>query len=77
MEGKVKFFKSSEGERKRGCGYGFIIDNETGQEYFVHDTNTLDNLKKDDLVVFDPERGERGLKAVNVRRKKNVNNQTG
>lgn len=70
MEGVVKFFKSKQGNKRKGFGYGFIIEKETRKEYFVHDVNTLDNLKKDDIVIFDPEQGNRGLKAVNVHRKK-------
>jgi CspA family cold shock protein len=63
MEGKVKFFN----EQK---GFGFITETGTGKEYFVHATNSLDHLKKDDEVEFDLEEGKKGPKAVNVKRKK-------
>jgi CspA family cold shock protein len=63
MEGKVKFFNENK-------GYGFIIESETNKDYFVHHSNCLDNLKKDDVVFFELETNEKGLKAVNVKRKK-------
>jgi CspA family cold shock protein len=62
MEGKVKFFN----EQK---GFGFIAGTD-GKDYFVHKTNTLDNIRKDEDVIFDLEDGKKGLKAVNVKRKK-------
>ena len=37
MQGKVKFFNSSK-------GYGFIVDDETGDDVFVHVTS-LNGLK--------------------------------
>lgn len=63
MEGKVKFFN----EQK---GYGFITETETSKDYFVHASDCLDNLKKDDVVLFDLKEGKKGLKAVDVKRKK-------
>lgn len=63
MEGRVKFFN----EQK---GYGFITETETSKDYFVHASDSLDNLKKDDIVVFELKEGQKGLKAVNVKRKK-------
>ena len=43
--GKVKFFNTSK-------GYGFIIDEETGKEHFVHVSGLIDNIQDDDLVTF-------------------------
>ena len=59
--GKVKFFNDVK-------GYGFLIENETNQEYFVHATGLLDKVKKDQLVQFDIEEGKKGPKCVNVQR---------
>ncbi|MBP7506418.1 MAG: cold shock domain-containing protein [Prolixibacteraceae bacterium] len=59
-EGKVKFFNESK-------GYGFIKDNESGNEYFVHVSGLLDKVKEDDDVSFDLQEGRRGLNAVNVK----------
>lgn len=62
MNGVVKFFAEAK-------GFGFIIG-EDGKEYFVHKSNSLDNIKKDDIVLFDLEDNEKGPKCINVKRKK-------
>lgn len=59
-EGKVKFFNESK-------GYGFITDNESGSEYFVHVSGLVDEVKDDDQVSFDLAEGRKGLNAVNVK----------
>lgn len=59
--GKVKFYNGSK-------GYGFIKDNNSEDEFFFHMSGTLDKVVKDDEVSFDLEKGERGLKAVDVKR---------
>ena len=60
MQGKVKFFNSSK-------GYGFIIDDETGDDVFVHVT-ALNGLKinEGDKVEYVIEEGERGKTATNI-----------
>ena len=60
MQGKVKFFNSSK-------GYGFIIDDETGDDVFVHVTS-LNGLKinEGDKVEYVVEEGERGKTATNI-----------
>lgn len=63
MEGKVKFFN----EQK---GYGFIKDKDSDKEYFFHATGLLDRIAKDNLVEFELEEGKRGIKAVNILKKK-------
>ena len=62
MNGKVKFFN-------RKNGFGFIVS-EDGIEHFVHFTGLAEGvkIKDEDSVTFDVENGERGLKAVNVKK---------
>jgi len=62
MKGTVKFF-SDEKE------FGFIVG-EDGKEYFVHKTGLDENttIAKDDSVIFDAEKGDKGMKAVNVKK---------
>lgn len=59
-EGKVKFFNESK-------GYGFIKDNESGNEYFVHVSGLVDEIKDDDDVTFELTQGRKGMNAVNVK----------
>lgn len=59
--GKVKFYN----EKK---GYGFVIDDETQKDIFVHASGLIDKVKEDDLVNFDIVDDERGKKAVNVKK---------
>jgi CspA family cold shock protein len=59
-EGKVKFFNNAK-------GFGFITVNDSNEEVFVHSTNLIDDIKEDDNVTFDVEKGDRGLSAVKVR----------
>ena len=59
MEGTVKFFSSK--------GFGFIKENETGTEYFVHVTGCQDQINENDSVSFDLIEGKKGLNAINVK----------
>lgn len=59
--GKVKFFNDEK-------GYGFIIDDESEQQIFVHKTATKQRLRENDRVSFTTEEGKRGLNAVNVQK---------
>ena len=62
MKGKVKFFNGPK-------GFGFIAG-EDGKEYFVHQTGLSEGVRinEDDEVSFDVEEGDRGPKAVNVKK---------
>lgn len=60
-QGVVKFFN----EQK---GFGFIKDNESGKEYFVHETGLKEKIREGDSVSFDLQEGKKGLNAVNVKR---------
>lgn len=59
-KGTVKFFNESK-------GFGFIKEEETNKEYFVHVTGLVDEIKEDDSVTFDLQEGRKGLNAVNVK----------
>lgn len=64
MKGTVKFFN----DKKR---FGFIkVDGEEGKEVFVHesDLNEGVSLNENDRVEFEIEEGEKGPKAVNVKK---------
>ena len=58
-KGVVKFFNNEK-------GFGFIVDEESKEDVFVHKTGLVDNIQEDDTVEFVVEQGNRGLNAVNV-----------
>lgn len=58
--GTVKFFNETK-------GYGFIKENETENEYFVHATGLVDEIRENDEVTFELKEGKKGLNAVNVK----------
>ena len=57
--GTVKFFNETK-------GFGFIKEDESGKEYFVHVTGLSDKIRENDTVTFDIQEGKKGLNAVNV-----------
>ena len=59
-KGTVKFFNQSK-------GFGFIIDDESKTEYFVHVTGLIDEINEGDSVEFELQEGRKGLNAVNVK----------
>ncbi|NVO01576.1 MAG: cold shock domain-containing protein [Bacteroidetes bacterium] len=59
-EGKVKFFNESK-------GFGFIKDNDSDKEYFVHVSDLIDEIRENDEVSFDLQEGKKGLNAVKVK----------
>ena len=62
MKGTVKFFNEMK-------GFGFITA-EDGKEVFVHQSALGEGiiLNENDAVTFDVEDGDRGPKAVNVKK---------
>ncbi|ALI97721.1 cold shock domain-containing protein [Rufibacter immobilis] len=60
-QGTVKFFNDSK-------GFGFIKDNNSNQEYFVHVSGLVDEIRENDEVVYDLQEGRKGLNAINVKR---------
>jgi len=57
--GKVKFFNETK-------GFGFIVEDETNEEFFVHVTGLIDEVKEGDTVEFDLKEGQKGMNAVEV-----------
>ena len=58
--GTVKFFNSSK-------GFGFITEEDSGTEHFVHVTGLIDEINEGDNVEFELKEGRKGMNAVNVR----------
>ena len=59
-KGTVKFFNETK-------GFGFIKEANSGQEYFVHISGLVDEIRESDEVVFEVKEGKKGLNAVNVK----------
>lgn len=57
----MKFFNDTK-------GYGFIIDSNSNQEYFVHVSGLVDEVRENDSVTFELQEGRKGLNAINVKR---------
>ncbi|MFW5758465.1 MAG: cold-shock protein [Bacteroidota bacterium] len=58
--GTVKFFNETK-------GFGFIKEDGTNKEFFVHVTGLIDEIRENDEVTFDLKEGKKGLNAVNVK----------
>ena len=58
--GTVKFFNESK-------GFGFVIEDDSKTEYFVHVSGLIDEVREGDAVEFDLKEGRKGLNAVDVR----------
>ena len=56
-KGKVKFFNETK-------GFGFICDNETNQDVFVHSTGLKDEIREGDEVTFEVAQGKKGVQRV-------------
>ncbi|KOY52469.1 cold-shock protein [Polaribacter dokdonensis] len=59
-KGTVKFFNESK-------GFGFITEEGSNKEHFVHVSGLVDEIRENDEVEFDLQDGRKGLNAVNVR----------
>ena len=59
--GTVKFYNKEK-------GFGFIIVDGSSQDLFVHQTGLIDDIRENDQVTFDQEKGTKGMNAVNVKR---------
>jgi len=60
MEGTVKFFNKDK-------GFGFIVNDQTGQDIFVHVTALNGTeINEGDNVSYEESEGRRGMQATNV-----------
>ena len=48
-------------------GFGFIRDSKTNESFYVHVTNTLEEIKENNLVTFELESGPKGPVACKVK----------
>lgn len=60
MEGTVKFFNEAK-------GFGFIKPSNSNTDIFVHSSGLIDEIRENDKVEYDEERGKKGMNAVNVK----------
>lgn len=60
-KGTVKFFNDTK-------GFGFIIDEESKKEYFVHVSGLKEDVYEGDNVEFELAEGRKGVNAINVRK---------
>lgn len=59
-KGTVKFFNESK-------GFGFITEENSGKDYFVHVSGLVDDIREGDTVEFELQEGKKGLNAVGVK----------
>ena len=59
-KGTVKFFNESK-------GFGFITEEGSNKEHFVHISGLVDEIREGDEVEFDLKEGRKGVNAVNVK----------
>ncbi|MCL4128489.1 UNVERIFIED_CONTAM: hypothetical protein GTU68_015005 [Idotea baltica] len=59
-KGTVKFFNDAK-------GFGFITEEGSNTEHFVHISGLIDEIREGDEVEFDLQEGRKGLNAVNVK----------
>ncbi len=59
-KGIVKFYNENR-------GFGFIKEENSSKEYFVHSSGLNETIKENDIVIFELEQGRKGLNAVNVK----------
>jgi CspA family cold shock protein len=59
-KGTVKFFNVSK-------GFGFISPDDGSKDVFVHKSGLIDTITEGDKVIYDVEKSQKGLNAVNVK----------
>ena len=61
MQGTVKFFNEAK-------GFGFITPSDSKTDIFVHTSGLIDEIRENDEVTYEEERGKKGMNAINVKR---------
>lgn len=59
--GTVKFYNEAK-------GFGFIIDDETQNDVFLHATGLVDKVTQNDKVSYEIKEGKKGPNAINVKK---------
>ena len=59
-KGTVKFFNETK-------GFGFISEEGSNKEHFVHISGLIDEIREGDEVEFELTEGKKGLNALNVK----------
>ena len=59
MQGTVKFFNETK-------GFGFITPSDSSTDIFAHSSGLVDQIRENDKVEYEEERGKKGMNAVNV-----------
>jgi len=59
-KGTVKFFNDEK-------GFGFITEEGSNKEHFVHVSGLIDEIREGDTVEFELTEGKKGLNAVDVK----------
>ncbi|MDG1261528.1 MAG: cold shock domain-containing protein [Flavobacteriales bacterium] len=59
-KGTVKFFNESK-------GFGFIVEEGSNKEHFVHISGLIDEIREGDAVEFELKEGKKGMNAVSVK----------
>lgn len=61
LTGTVKFYNDAK-------GFGFIVDDESQSDVFVHATGLVDKVAQNDKVTYDVKDGKKGPNAINVKK---------
>ncbi|GGZ39648.1 cold-shock protein [Echinicola pacifica] len=61
LTGIVKFYNEAK-------GFGFIVDDESQDDIFMHATGLVDKVMQNDKVSFEVKEGKNGLNAINVKK---------
>ena len=59
-KGKVKFYNAHK-------GFGFISEEVSGKEVYVHSSGLRDTVSEGDTVIFEITRGKKGMTAIEVK----------